>query len=80
MGIQEKNCQRSNTVKIELRALTMQNVKDSTFFLNLPVVFSGSMTDANNWARDQGFSFIPDQSIFGGYWNDEKKDISYLIT
>lgn len=41
-------------------------------YLDLPVVFDGSMLECHDFCREKGYSWKKDSSIFGGYYVDNE--------
>ena len=46
--------------------------KDTIF--DYTIVFKGRLSEANRWAQRNGYKFVPDQSIYGGYWRKSPED------
>jgi hypothetical protein len=66
---------------IEVRKLGKAELElgsNATHF-DYPIVFRGLMDDVNEWCKVQGFRFVKDTSIYGGYYADKDGD-AYLLT
>ncbi len=54
----------------ELRKLTMEHVQKDTDTMDLPVVFTGTLSDCNSLAREQGCIWKNSRKYkFCGYWH-----------
>ncbi len=76
-----KTARNISARKIEIRKIDDKEVARGTSLFDLPIVFKGNYREIIEWAREQGLKWVRDsKSIFKGYWNDYKNNISYMPT